>query len=98
MPGCASGARTILPTAMYGGCAGTGTTRKPVLQAELLAGTFRLNPLRCVRHAEGATLLLSAQDALVTRAAAKVLSRAVAPHLGSTCHHLPGRGGLKGAG
>lgn len=73
---------------------------KPVLQARLLAGQFRFG---CNRRLRGGgqrgeiTDLWDAEDALVLKALALVLTPLLKPHLSDRCFHLAGCGGLKAA-
>ena len=69
---------------------------KARLTAELLAGTFRFQPLHRATRADGETVeVWAARDALVLKALALVVGPQlpVAPR----CVHVKGHGGLKGA-
>jgi hypothetical protein len=68
---------------------------KPRLQADLLAGRYRLRPVRRVRRDGGTIELWSALDALVLKAIAIVMSRSMG--LPRSCYHLRGHGGAKAA-
>jgi RNA-directed DNA polymerase len=70
---------------------------KPRLQAELLAGTYRLGVLERRAGEESVIELWSSLDALVLKATALVLHRHLKPVLSSRCYHLAGTGGAKGA-
>jgi RNA-directed DNA polymerase len=72
-------------------------TIKPQLQADLLAGAYRLSPVRRFQGQETTTELWSSLDALVLKALAIVLSRHLRPHLSERCYHLAGNGGAKAA-
>lgn len=69
--------------------------KKPLLQAQLLAGTYRLREQRLIRGAEGRVELWSAMDALVLKALALVLGEHLRPHLSDRVFHLAGSGGMK---
>ena len=71
--------------------------KKPLLVAQLRAGTYRFREQRCVRGQGEVKEIWSAQDALVLKALAIVLHEVLAPHLSLRCFHLAGTGGLKGA-
>ena len=71
--------------------------QKPLLQAQLRAGQYRLSECRLVRGRERTSEIWSATDALVLKALAIVLNDHLKPHLSNRCFHLAGRGGLKGA-
>ena len=70
---------------------------KPRLPRQLLAGQYRLEPTRRVwlRSESKFVEVWSAQDALVLKAVAIVLSRAWHDVLSDRCFHLTGRGGAK---
>jgi RNA-directed DNA polymerase len=70
---------------------------KPLLQAQLLAGTYHLSECRAVQGRERRSELWCAMDALVLKALAIVLGAHLQPHLSRRCFHLTGTGGLKGA-
>jgi len=72
-------------------------TIKPQLQADLLAGTYRLSPVQRFRGEETTIELWSALDALVLKATAIVLNRRLKPHLSERCYHIAGNGGAKAA-
>lgn len=69
---------------------------KPTIQANLLSGTYRFDPMARVTKANGETIhIWSARDALVLKALTIVL----APHLpiAKSCTHVKGNGGAKAA-
>ena len=69
---------------------------KATIQAELLNGTFRFDPMARVTKANGEVIhIWSARDALVLKALTLVL----APHLpiARSCTHVKGHGGAKAA-
>jgi retron-type reverse transcriptase len=70
---------------------------KAQLQAELLAGTYRISPVCRRKTSSGLLDVWAAQDALVLKATAIVLRRRLNPHLSPHCYHLSGHSGLKGA-
>jgi hypothetical protein len=69
----------------------------PIIQEQLLSGSYRFSPVRVIRKPDGLTWLWSASDALVLKATALVLGECLRPHLSSNCYHLAGNGGAKGA-
>lgn len=72
-------------------------TLKPDLQRALLTGTYYFSPCRAVK-VEGHSLgMWNAQDALVQKAIAIVLSDRWTKVLSPHCYHLSGRGGGKQA-
>ena len=70
---------------------------RPQLQDDLRAGRYRLQPVRRVRFEEDTIELWCAQDALVLKATAIVLTEHLKPHLSRRCFHLAGNGGAKAA-
>lgn len=71
--------------------------KKPLIVAQLLAGTYRFRELRVV-HSQGEVKeIWAAQDALVLKALALGLTSVLEPDLSPRCFHLAGTGGLKGA-
>ncbi len=70
---------------------------KPALQASLLAGAHRFEPVRRIRTPNGFTHLWSALDALVLKSMAIAMGDELRPMLSPHCYHLTGRGGQKGA-
>jgi RNA-directed DNA polymerase len=70
--------------------------QKPIIQQQLLAGTYTLGSM--IRHEIDGEIktFWGAADALVLKAIALVLGDEVAPHLSEHCWHLKGRG-LKAA-
>lgn len=71
--------------------------RKPAIQQALRAGHYHFSPLNRY-EIDGDTLCLwSAEDALVLKALAIVLSEEIAPQLSRRCYHAAGLGGLKAA-
>ena len=83
------------------GCALRWATLKPQLQAELVAGTYRLSAVQRIHGYEDGHAtsreLWSALDALVLKALAIVLTRYFEPQLAASCYHLSGHGGAKAA-
>ncbi len=71
--------------------------KKPLIVAQLRAGTYRFREQRCVRAQGEVKEIWSAQDALVLKALAIVLHEVLQPHLSPRCFHIAGTGGLKGA-
>jgi RNA-directed DNA polymerase len=70
---------------------------KPGLQAELLAGSYRFESLHLIPDSPDHVALWTSRDSLVQKAMAIVLTRHLAPLLPSSCYHLIGNGGSKGA-
>ncbi len=70
---------------------------KPQIQAQLRAGTYRLGAVASFQAGEETHEVWAAQDALVLKATAIVLTRHLDPHLSKQCYHLAGRGGAKAA-
>ncbi|WP_038019476.1 reverse transcriptase/maturase family protein [Synechococcus sp. PCC 7335] len=73
------------------------TQKKPILQAQLLAGTYRFQEQRLIRGKERIVELWCAMDALVLKAMAIVLGEVLRPHLSERVFHLAGSGGMKAA-
>jgi hypothetical protein len=71
--------------------------KKALVQAQLLAGTYRFRELRRIRGRERVTEYWASLDALVLKAVAIVLTPLLQPHLSSRCFHLAGTGGGKAA-
>lgn len=71
--------------------------KKPWLQAQLLAGTYRLWEQRLIRGAERTVELWAAMDALVLKALAIVLGEHLRPDLSERVYHIAGSGGMKAA-
>jgi len=70
---------------------------KPRLQEQLRTGTYRLAPVRRIRGTEESLEVWEAQDALVLKAVAIVLTERLLPELSTKCYHVAGRGGAKAA-
>ena len=70
---------------------------KPKLQADLVAGRYRLSPTTIIHGSEETIELWTSLDALVLKAIAIVLARHLAPQLSDRCFHLAGNGGSKAA-
>jgi len=75
------------------------TEIKPQLQADLLAGRFRLGAVERFGGDgdEEQREVWSAIDALVLKAVTIVLTETLGPELSERCFHLAGRGGAKAA-
>lgn len=71
--------------------------KKPILQAQLRSGNYRLREQRLIRGAERTVELWSALDALVLKAVSIVLGELLQPHLSERVFHLVGSGGGKAA-
>ncbi|MEH2000890.1 MAG: reverse transcriptase/maturase family protein [Nostoc sp.] len=71
--------------------------KKALVQAQLLAGTYRFRELRRIRGKERVTEMWASLDALVLKAIAIVLTQHLKPHLSPRCFHLAGTGGMKAA-
>ncbi len=71
--------------------------RKPQIQAQLRAGTYRLGAVVAFQVEGENREVWAASDALVLKATAIVLTRHLDPHLSKQCYHLAGRGGAKAA-
>ena len=71
--------------------------KKPVLQAQIMAGNFQFRELRLIRGEEKSIEWWSSLDALVLKAMTIVLTEHLKPVLSPRCFHLAGNGGLKGA-
>ena len=69
---------------------------KPLIQGQLLSGTYALSPMIRVEIEGEAKTFWGAADALVLKAIAIVLGEEVSPRLSKHCWHLKGRG-LKAA-
>lgn len=67
--------------------------KKPLLQAQLLAGTYRFREQRLIRGVERTVELWSAMDMLVLKAVALVLGDHLQPHLSERVFHWAGSGG-----
>jgi len=65
---------------------------EPQIIEQLRTGCYQFSP--CKAHS--GCLLWSAQDALVLKAIAQVLTRFLSPKLSTRCFHLAGHGGAKG--
>ncbi len=70
---------------------------KPEVRQALLSGAYRFSPLERFHHGEETLEVWSSRDALVLKAVAIVLTRHLAPHIPSICHHLAGNGGAQAA-
>jgi len=70
---------------------------RPLLQAQLRAGGYRLSSVRRFHLSDGDIEVWSALDALVLKATGLVLAAHCLPNLLPHCHHLQGRGGAKAA-
>ena len=70
---------------------------RPLLQAQLRAGGYRLSSARRLHLSDDDIEVWSALDALVLKATALVLTAHWLPNLSQHCHHLQGRGGAKAA-
>jgi hypothetical protein len=70
---------------------------RPLLQAQLRAGAYRLGPVRRFHQGDETIEVWSALDALVLKATAIVLTAHWLPDFSPHCHHLPGRDGAKAA-
>ena len=67
----------------------------PLLQAQLLAGTYRFSPMEgYVTGAEGSHHFWSATDAVVIKAISLVLTEYLQPKLSRNCTHIRGNGGM----
>jgi hypothetical protein len=73
------------------------TEKKPQLQAELLAGTYRFREQRLIRGEERTVELWAAMDALVLKALAIALGEHLRPDLSERVYHRSGSGGIKAA-
>ena len=73
------------------------TETKPILQAQLLAGTYWFREQRLIRGSERTVELWHAMDALVLKALAIVLGEHLRPYLSERVFHLAGSGGAKAA-
>ncbi len=67
------------------------------IQALLLAGDYRFEPVRRVVGNGGVYWIWNARDAWVLKAMALVLGEFLRPKLSTLCYHLVGRGGGKAA-
>ena len=67
------------------------------LQRALCEGQYRFSPVKRVRGPKEVYWIWAAQDALVLKCLAIVLTRFMHPKLSPFCYHLTGRGGGKGA-
>ena len=70
---------------------------KPKLQADLVAGTFKLSSTTRIRKVDRTMELWSSIDALVLKATAIVLTEHLKPDISEQCHHISGNGGGKAA-
>lgn len=73
------------------------TQIRPQLRLALLIDAYRFGALDRFRTPNDQIELWLAQDALVLKALAIVLTRRLAPRLSQKCYHLAGRGGAKAA-
>ncbi|NEO79424.1 hypothetical protein [Moorena sp. SIO4G3] len=71
--------------------------KKPRLQQQIRAGTYRFRELRQIKGKEHIIEWWSSQDAMVLKAIAIVLTEHLRPNLSTRCFHLAGTGGLKAA-
>jgi len=71
--------------------------RKPLIQQALRSATYRFQPVERYPTNDGVIELWTAQDALVLKAIALVLTEHLTPLLSPHCYHLVGRGGAKAA-
>ena len=69
---------------------------KPQIQTDLLNGTYRFSPCKSYKINGEGIGVWNAQDALVLKAMAIVLTKHLSPNLSKDCYHLSGRGGAKG--
>ncbi len=70
---------------------------KPQIQAKLIDGTYRFEPVKRVRTPDSRVYLWTSMDALVLKAVTLVLNEELRPFLGDRCYHIVGKGGSKGA-
>ncbi len=70
---------------------------RPLLQAQLSAGEYRISSVRRFHQGDETIEVWSALDALVLKASALVVTSHWLPKLSHHCHHLQGRGGAKAA-
>ncbi|MCC2522303.1 reverse transcriptase/maturase family protein [Vibrio coralliilyticus] len=69
---------------------------KPVIQQQLLDGDYHFSPCRACKVDGQSMAVWHAQDALVLKAVAIVLTEWLAPSLSPHCKHVAGNGGTKG--
>jgi hypothetical protein len=74
-----------------------GGSIKPQVQRMLREGRYRFAPLHEYRFDDGVKRVWCAQDALVLKALARVLTPACRPQLRASCTHIQGLGGMHAA-
>ena len=68
---------------------------KTQIQAKLLNGTYQFSPCKSYKINDKCIGVWNAQDALVLKAIAIVITKHLSPKLSKNCYHLAGRGGTK---